>query len=205
MLYAIIHGIGKIILKIYFHFIYEGVENLPSNSGFIVAPNHRSALDIPIVGAALPKKMYSMGKKELFRNRFIGTFLRALGGFPIDRQKPDLKALKHACNIVKNGFALLMFPEGTRSEEGILQEIKKGIIYVSTLAKVPIVPTGIVGTERAFRKGSKFPKPEKVSLFFGNAFFPWKLFDPNSDNYYDKATKFLREEIAKCIKKAEEL
>lgn len=204
MLYAMLHALGRFLFKIAFKLRISGSEKLPKNSGYIVAPNHRSGLDIPVVGVALPKRMYSIAKKELFEKKLTGAFLKSLGAVPLNREIADIKAVKIAIELAKKGKVLLMFPEGTRSEVGPLQKAKKGTVYIATQARIPIVPTGIVGTERAFPKGAKFPKFRRVKLYFGEPFYPWEKFDVNSKDYLAKATEYLSKEIEKCMRKAEE-
>ncbi len=204
MLYAFLHGLARIVFYFFFRCRVKGAENLIEEGGFIVAPNHRSGLDIPLVAMALPRRMYSIGKKELFSNKITGSFLKSLGGFPLDRGSIDLSALKKAIDIVRSGNILLMFPEGTRSEKGNLQKGKKGTVFIATNSKVPIIPAGITGTEKAFPKGAKLPRFHSISICFGKPFRPWEVFDPKDKDYLEKATEFLMEEISKCIRKIKE-
>ncbi len=205
MLYALLHGIGKILFRLAFRLRIGGRNNLPKGIGYIVAPNHRSGLDIPVIGVALPVKMYSIAKQELFSAKLTGSFLRALGGIPVNRGSADLKALRTAIELAKSNRVLLMFPEGTRSEAGPLQKLKKGVVYISTQARIPIIPVGIYGTEKAFPKGSRFPRFQPVKVFFGTPFVPWERFDANSRTYLDDAAVYLAKEIETCMKMAEKL
>jgi 1-acyl-sn-glycerol-3-phosphate acyltransferase len=206
MLYAILHIIGRPLFKILFGITIEGSENIPKNGGFIAAPNHRSWLDIPVVGLALPRRMYSLSKKELYLGKSImSAFYRSLGAIPIDRDSADLKGLRRAIEVTKNGYPLLMFPEGTRSENAILGQGKKGVVYVANSTKVPIVPMGIVGAEKALPKHAKMFKPSHVVVVIGKTFYVWEVFNPKDKDFLEKSTDYLMSEISKCIAKANEL
>ncbi len=206
MLYAILHILGRPLFKILFNLTKIGTGNLPETGGFIAAPNHRSWLDIPVVGAVLPRKMYSMSKKELYLKRtIVNTLYIHLGAIPIDRDSPGHESLRRAIEVTKNGNPLLMFPEGTRSKDNTLGEGKKGVVYIANDAKVPIIPMGIVGTEKVLPKDAKMLKPSHIVVVIGKPFYPWEIFNPKDKDFYDKATGFLMKEIAQCITKADEL
>jgi len=201
MLYEVIKIIAKLYFKIFYNFKVLGTENIPEEGGYIVSPNHTHFLDIPLIGVALPKRMYSFGKKELFESKIIGPILRHLGGIPVNREKPDLTSIKLSKEVLQKGYPLLLFPEGTRSRTGVLLKGKKGAVYFATVAKVPIVPAGIVGLGRKFIH----IKRTKLAVYFGKPFKPYEVFDPKDKDYYDRATEYLMELIRECIEKAEEL
>ncbi len=199
MLYEITHSIAKVLFKIYFNLTIIGVENVPKKGGFIAAPNHKSGLDIPIVGRALPRKMYTLAKEELFRNRIISWYLKAMGGIPLKRNAADIESLRAAINVLKEGKPLLMFPEGTRVEKDELGVPKKGFIFIAYKAKAPILPIGIAGTKNALPKNGGFPKPRHIVITFGKPIKVWEIFDPHEKDFYEKAANYVIKEIAKCV------
>ncbi|BAL80565.1 lysophospholipid acyltransferase family protein [Caldisericum exile] len=201
MLYGILRIIAILYFKLFYNFKILGTENLPKDGGYIVSPNHTHWLDIPLIGVALPKRMYSFAKKELFENKIFGIILRSLGGIPVNREKPELTSIKLSVEVLQKGCPLLLFPEGTRSKTGELLKGKRGAVYFSTVSKVPIVPAGIVGLGRRFIH----IKRTKLAVYFGEPIEPYKIFNSKDKDYYDKATGYLMEKIQECITKAEEL
>jgi len=204
MLYIIIRGLLKLIFKLFFHLNVYGVENVPRVGGLIVAPNHRSFLDIPVVGTALPRKMHTLGKKELIADGKGAWLYKTLGGIPIDRDGADLKAMRVAKNLLEQNNSLLMFPEGTRSLTKEIGDVKKGVVFLSYRAHVPIVPVGIAGTGKALPKSAKLLKISHLVVTFGKPIKLWELFDSKNDSFYNDAALYLREEIKKCVRTAEE-
>lgn len=198
MIYAALHALSKPIFKTFFRLTVYGVENIPREGGAIIAPNHQSFLDIPIVGSALPRKMHTLGKKEFIEGKG-SWFYKRMGGIPINRNSADLTGLKLAIDTLKQGNLLLMFPEGTRSTNGRVGEIRKGAIFISYKALVPVIPTGIVGTEKALPKDARFPKPVHIVITFGKPIKLWELFNPREASFYDKSAAYIRNEIEKCI------
>lgn len=203
MLYKLAHIIAKLIFNLYFHLSIYGVENVPDKEGAIIASNHRSFLDIPIVGVAMPRRMFTLSKKEFIGKSRIAWLYRAMGAISIDRDSADLKGLRFAIDLLKRNNLLLLFPEGTRSLTGEVGDIKKGAIFLSCKAHVPVVPVGIAGAEKALHKKAKFPKPVHLVIVFGRPVKLWELFDPKDNSFYEKSTEYLRKEIEKCVKIAE--
>jgi 1-acyl-sn-glycerol-3-phosphate acyltransferase len=204
MLYKATHALARFVFKIVFNLTVIGVENVPKDGGVIVSPNHKSALDIPVVGRALPRKMYSLAKKEIFTNRFTAWYLSTMGAIPLKRNTADMSSLKAAINVLKEGKVLLMFPEGTRNKGSKLGVPKKGFIFISTKAKAPILPTGLAGTEIAMPKGSRVVKPTHIVIVFGKPIKVWEVFNPIDKDYYDKAANYVMKEIERCVEAAKE-
>ena len=114
----------------------------------IVASNHLSWIDIPLIGLAIPRRIAFMAKSEYFRSRFHGFLVRLYGGFTVDRGAVDRTALHHALDAMHDGCALGIFPEGTRSRTMQLQRGKLGVAYIALTNNASIVPIGIYGTEK---------------------------------------------------------
>jgi len=126
----------------------SGQENIPRKGGFILASNHISYYDPPLVGSWQRREVYFFAKKELFRNRLFGAIIRATNSLPVSRGAVDLKALKAAVEVIRAGFGLTMFPEGTRSRTDQFLAPKPGIGIIATRAGCPIVPVYIHGSNR---------------------------------------------------------
>jgi len=145
-----------------------GREYIPKTGGLIVAANHFSLLDPPVLGAALPRKVRFMAKEELFRNAAFGYIITRLGAFPVRRGAPDRTAIRTALNLLEKGELLGMFPEGTRSKTGRLGEAEPGLALLAHRSGVPVVPAAIKGTNELF--GSKFLP--QVIVRFGKPLAP---------------------------------
>jgi len=141
----------------------QGIEHLPPPP-YILMCNHQSALDIYTLLAGLPMTFKWLAKQELFRIPFVGWAMTRAGYVSIDRENPReaLKAIDEAGRKIREGMNLLIFPEGTRSEDGQLLPFKQGVFNLAQRAGVPIVPVGINGTSRLQPKGSFIPKEKGV-------------------------------------------
>lgn len=135
----------------------------------IVMANHQSYLDIPVLYAALPEPFGMLAKQELFRLPIFSAAMRGMRCVPIDRdnRRQSLASLKKAADLVRQGNSIVVFPEGTRSSDGRIQELKKGPFYLAEMARVPVVPVGIRGTRNALAKNSLFVRGAEVEVRIG--------------------------------------
>jgi 1-acyl-sn-glycerol-3-phosphate acyltransferase len=162
------HAIGRFWSKNHLNVsgvkvVTRGVEHLP-DPPVILMCNHQSALDIYVLYAGLPLVFKWLAKRELFSLPFLGWAMTRAGYVSIDRENPReaLKAIDEAGRKIREGMNLLIFPEGTRSEDGVLLPFKQGVFNLAQRAGVPIVPVGINGTNRIQPKGSFIPKQKGV-------------------------------------------
>src|ERR1043166_4296466 len=147
-----------------------GAKTLPDEGAFILAGNHVSFLDPPFFGLACRREAFYMARDTLFRNPIAGWILRSWNCVPISRERGDIGAMRTVLRLLSEGKAVLMFPEGTRSKDGKLQEARAGIGMVVARAGVPVLPMRIFGTERALPRGVSLPHPAKVTIVFGEPF-----------------------------------
>ena len=129
----------------------EGRENIPEGP-VIIAPNHTSILDAPMLLSITRRKIRSMGKAELFQNKLLGGILRAAGAFPVHRGTNDITAIKTALRTLKDGGVFAIFPTGTRVKSGEAAEAKSGVALIAAKSGAPIIPVAICNGYRAFRK-----------------------------------------------------
>ena len=129
----------------------RGSENVPRDGGVIIASNHISFWDPPIVGSAIPRESHFLAKTELFGTPGLSGVIRMLNAIPIRRGAADLTGLSRAIAVLKSGGALLMFPEGSRMRDGALHPARPGVGMVAVQADVPIVPCCITGSNRPAR------------------------------------------------------
>ncbi len=164
----------RFLFRCYFRLYHRGrilhADRLPATGAFILAGNHVSFLDPPFFGLCCEREAYFLGRDTLFRNPIAGAILRSWNCVPINRERGDLGALRTVLRLLGEGKAVLMFPEGTRSRDGQLQEPRPGVGMIVAKANVPVVPMRIFGTERALPRGQSFPRPAQVTVVFGEPF-----------------------------------
>lgn len=152
-LYNFVCGFVGIVLRILFRIKINGLENIPTDDRrFIVCSNHKSNLDPPLIAYALPIQVAFMAKEELFKFRPFGALISKLGAFPIKRGKSDFAALRNSIEKVKKGKHIMIFPEGGRSHNNRLRKGKMGASMISVKASADILPIGIEGEYKLFRK-----------------------------------------------------
>lgn len=137
-----------------------------------MAANHVSNLDPVALGVACPRPFLFLAKEELFRNRFFGWVLRNVNAFPLKRTGMDISAIKQAIRWVRNGGALMIFPEGTRSADGRLGKPQEGIGFLAEKLDCPVIPAYVGGTDKALPRGAKFFRRHRISVTFGKQITP---------------------------------
>src|SRR5579884_3427271 len=181
VLYRLIRPIFWITFRVLFALLggirYEGRTNVPKQGGVLIAPNHISDADPPAVGVALPRPCYFMAKEELFRIPILGLIMRVMHGFPIKRYSADRAALRYTEELLKQGEAVVIFPEGKLSENGQLQPFLPGVILVADRSGAPILPVALIGTDRLLPYGKLIPRPTRkpVVVRFGRPILPEEL------------------------------
>jgi 1-acyl-sn-glycerol-3-phosphate acyltransferase len=159
----------KIILFLLKHITdtrYEGLENLPLTGGIIVATNHMSRVDIPVLFAnPVRPEITALVADKYVNFPIIGWLSRVAGAVFIDRDRADFGAFRVAQQLIKDGIAMGIAPEGTRSNISQLNEGKSGTVLLALKTKVPIVPVGLAGTEDSIKRLLTFRKPHIVARF----------------------------------------
>lgn len=125
-----------------------GREHVPRTGGFILASNHISFWDPPLIGSVLPREIHYLAKEELFSNPAFGWLIRSYNAIPIRRGMVDLSGMARAVEALRRGGGLLLFPEGTRMRDGELHPARPGVGMLAVNADVPIVPCFISGSDR---------------------------------------------------------
>lgn len=154
----------------------NGVENIPADGPAIISPNHRSFFDSPLVMAMTPRPVVFLGKAEYMDGRVTGFLFPALGMVPIkrDAKKASMAALETAADLLHEGRLVGIYPEGTRSRDGLLHRGHSGVAHLAMMTGAPIVPVGIVGTEVVQPIGASVPRPFRapIRLRFGEPIHP---------------------------------
>jgi 1-acyl-sn-glycerol-3-phosphate acyltransferase len=148
-----------------------GVENIPRAGPLLICPNHSATLDPPLVPAFVPRgDTWSMAKSEFFRNPFIAFIYRSYHSFPVVRHTADRAALRRAFDLLKAGHSVIIYPEGTRVESGVLAQPEPGAGFIAQKAGCPVLPVGLTGTRECLPKGARWPRRTKVTITFGKPF-----------------------------------
>ena len=167
MFYSIIRFFCNAVIHVLFKIRLEGIDDFPMDGAVIVYSNHKSMWDPVIIGCLSKRPIFFMAKEELFRNSLIGFILRKLYAFPVKRGVPDRKAIKRALEILNDKQVLGIFPEGTRSKNGKLQEPESGVALLAAKSNdVTMAPVAINGNYKWFsRIDVIFGKPIKFDVY----------------------------------------
>ena len=159
-----------------FRFLFRGqtigISNLPRAGGVVVVSNHGSHLDPPILGHALGRPVAFMAKSELFRIPILSFIISACGAYPVKRGAGDREALRTASNRLIEGWATGVFLDGTRQENGRVNDPKAGAALMAARTGCPVLPVAIVNSHRAFPKGSFLPRLVSIHLKVGKLIQP---------------------------------
>ena len=150
-LFLVTHVFYMIRFKLVYRLEVQGKENIPKDNNFLIAANHLSTLDPPLICAVMNRGVACMAKKELFKNPFMIWWLNWLGAFAVDREHVSVSTLKTVKAIKNTTWVLGIFPQGTRQLDGEIKNITKGFANIAKINKCGILPVGITGTEVARR------------------------------------------------------
>ncbi|MHB1606876.1 MAG: lysophospholipid acyltransferase family protein [Leptospirales bacterium] len=164
----------SLFCRTYLRISVVGQEHIPETGGVIIASNHQSALDVPLMSLAIPREARFPGKAELFQSALIRTFLLSLGGFPLVRGEGDKKAISFSQTVIERGDILVLFPEGTRSRDKSILPFHRGLGLMSIKTGAPIIPSILVGSGNVMGVGARFPRPGKIRIEFSTPIYPPK-------------------------------
>jgi 1-acyl-sn-glycerol-3-phosphate acyltransferase len=170
-----LYAAGWWLSRVLFNTIWRrrtfGLDNVPTTGPLIVAPNHMSFVDPPLVGSALPRPLYYMAKEELFQMPVLGWVISQTNAFPVRRSVHDVAAFKAARRILRAGGAVVMFPEGRRQKAPVLGAPRPGLGLLAVSTGTAVLPTYVHNTHRVLR----FPR---LSVTFGRPLKPEPEEDP---------------------------
>lgn len=160
-----------IIFRFYFFFLLnikvKGNENIPSEEGAILVANHPSLIDGPLLAAVTRRKLFTYAKKEVFNTRIKRSFLKRLGGIPVQSEKSNRELLTKTKDILKSRKLILIFPEGKANFSSEPGEFKNSFVKLALQFNVPIIPISINGSDKSLGKNQKFPRPAKIEIIYG--------------------------------------
>lgn len=175
-------------------------ERMPMQGAAIVAANHASFADPPVVAVSTNRRLNFMAKAELFKPVLFGPLIRRIGAFPVHRGVADTEAVKHTLALLADGEAVLVFPEGARGDGKTLGEANKGVTLLAMKSGVSVLPVGIAGSHRWLPHGAKFPKRVRLTVAFGE---PFTFEDVQREHGTDARNRFgaiLMEKIAQLVR-----
>jgi len=173
MIYAALRWLMRFMTRTYLIGLFGvvGVENVPRTGPLIICPSHSGTLDPPMVPAFTPRNdTWSMAKSEYFRGGIKELCFRMYHAFPVVRHSADRNAIKRSFDLLKAGNALIVYPEGTRVESGVLAKPEPGAGFIAQKAGCPVMPVGLIGTRECLPKGAHWPRRVPVSVIFGRPF-----------------------------------
>ena len=157
----------RALYKFYFGWRVYNPERVPVKGPVILASNHASFLDPPLVGSGLHRDINYLARESLFRFPGIGWLLRSWNSVPVDRDGGGARGLKAIMDRLNQGGAIILFPEGTRTRDGNLQPARSGIGLTVIKSKAPVVPVRVFGTFAAYGRHVRFPRPTRIAVKYG--------------------------------------
>ncbi|MCJ7666497.1 MAG: 1-acyl-sn-glycerol-3-phosphate acyltransferase [Actinobacteria bacterium] len=198
ILFTMIQIALKTIFKIFYRVDVTGLKKIPKKGKYIICSNHISYLDPVLMGAYIPRYTYFMAKKELFSVSFLSNLVTYLNAFPVARNGIDRNIFNTSLDILKNENVLGLFPEGTRSTDGIVRDGKKGVGLIAVLSGAPIITMAISGSNKIIQKPHKRIFFPKIKIIIGDIIDTVSIADKNDRK---KAIELIVDETMKSIKK----
>ena len=196
--YGFFHYLAASIHSMWFRGEVVGMENFPADGPFLIASNHASHLDPPVVGCHVPRQMRFFARKSLWNNRLFAWWLDQVETIPVERDSGDIGAIKRVLQALNENRAVVLFPEGTRSVDGHLQKPKAGVGFMACKTGVPVVPCRVYGSFAAFGKGSAIPRlGTPITVVFGPPISATDYDDPTAGKArYETAAQRIMDRIA---------
>ena len=196
--YGFFHHLAASIHSMWFRGEVVGMENFPADGPFLIASNHASHLDPPVVGCHVPRQMRFFARKSLWNNRLFAWWLDQVETIPVERDSGDIGAIKRVLQALNENRVVVLFPEGTRSVDGHLQKPKAGVGFMACKTGVPVVPCRVYGSFAAFGKGSAIPRlGTPITVVFGPPISATDYDDPTAGKArYETAAQRIMDRIA---------
>ena len=158
--------------RLYFGLRFEGVQHIPLAGPLIIAPNHVTFADPPLVSIPVRRPVYYMAWNRLFQIPGLSWLIRRLRAFPVDIEAADPRATREAVRVLQAGEALMIFPEAGRSPDGRLQRFRPGAFRLACSLGVPVLPVTIIGGHEVWPPGRALPRPGRLTIVYHPAVAP---------------------------------
>jgi len=169
MFYYLLRFLISLLSSLFLSRQVSGKGNMPKHTACVIVANHVNLLDSPILGVSLGRRVYFMAKEDLFHSRIIGWLAKQFGAFSVAKGRLNRRAGRTALELLANGQALIIYPEGKRSDDGKLGQAYSGAALLAVKSGAPIVPVGISGSRQLIGKKWFFKRP-KITLNIGQPF-----------------------------------
>ena len=166
-IYNFLRLVARILTTLWFRLRVEGRQHLPKTGAAMFLSTHQSAMDPVLVGLACNRSMNYLARHTLFRNPAFTYLIKVLNAIEIDRERGGLAGLREMLSRLKRGEIVMLFPEGTRTNDGSIGPLKPGFLPIAKRSEVPLIPVAIVGAYECNPKGSKWLVPKPISVVFG--------------------------------------
>jgi len=166
LIYNVGYTLSRWLATMFFGYRVHGAENIPDQGGVILASNHVSFFDPPLVGVASKRAMWFLARRSLLEWPILGPIFPSLNVIPVDRGGNDRTALKNIIRLLRSGEGVVLFPEGTRSPDGNLQKAQPGLGMIVAKTLVPVVPVRVFGAFEAFPRNSKKIHLSQIDVCF---------------------------------------
>jgi 1-acyl-sn-glycerol-3-phosphate acyltransferase len=170
---------GRVICQTLYTFVCRGrvfgCRNVPVTGGVLLVCNHQSFFDPVLATLALPRECHYMARHTLFRNAFFRRVIESLNAFPIRPGTADVGAIKETLRRLKRGALITAFPEGTRTPDGLVHAMQSGVVLIARKARVPIVPTLILGAFESWPRQARVPQPRPIIVAYGRPLWPAEM------------------------------
>jgi 1-acyl-sn-glycerol-3-phosphate acyltransferase len=172
VVYRGVAGLLTVLSWLLFRPTVVGRENIPLKGPVLIAPIHRSNVDFAFTLFISPRKVFFMAKESIFKVPLLGPLVAHLGAFPVKRGAADRESMSSAEEVLRQGHALVLFPEGTRKEGLSVHKLHDGAMFVAARTGATVVPVGIGGSDKAMPLGAKLPRPAKIRIVVGKPIQP---------------------------------
>jgi 1-acyl-sn-glycerol-3-phosphate acyltransferase len=198
--YSFLTGLARLLTRLLLgsKFHLGGTSSVPRSGPLLIVSNHVGAVDPALIGGWAPRPVWFMAKAELFQGAWA-WLMRGYHAFPVVRHSPDRTALRRAFDLLKQGSAVVLFPEGHRSENARLLRAEPGAGFIARKSGAPLVAIAITGTQRVLGRQQRFPRPAEVSMTFGE---PFQLPERNQDGSpmdHQQSADYLMTKIAALL------
>jgi 1-acyl-sn-glycerol-3-phosphate acyltransferase len=197
---SVVYGVLRILTQTvaWLCFRFRIVGQVPKTGAFIVAANHASYLDIPLLGCGMRRRAWYLGRSDLFPARVVNRLLQWLGWIPLRLGRLDRDAFGKAISLLKEGKVVVIFPEGSRTEDGRLQSAKPGLGMIVAQTGCSVIPAYLKGTHEVLPVQAKWPKFRPVTVTYGEpiTFAPMRENGEGNKKYYQEVSQRVMERIA---------
>lgn len=187
--YYLANRVLRVVFALILRVELRGLENVPREGALIVAISHSSFIDPVVIGVYLPREVVPMAKIEAFDYPILGACIRWYGAFAVRRGEVDVRAFKNALAVLRHGLALVIAPEGHRSESGALQRGREGALILALRSGAPILPVAVWGGKSLWRNLARL-RPTEMHIVIGKAVLP-RVANPARDQITEMADELM--------------